>query len=111
MLNNISYQTNSFLAKTLKNKTLKKLNKEKFEKMIVFLAWNNVDATNNHVERNNRLFRMIQKTSYKRRKKHTIKKPLELVLYARMLKHPLYEHHFKQRHGPLHEEIILKMAA
>ncbi len=53
--------------------------------MIVFLGWENVDRTNNHVERNNRVFRMLQKTRYKRRKTHTIEKALELELYARMV--------------------------
>ena len=51
----------------------------------------NVDCTNNHVERNNRVFRMMQKTRYKRRKSHTLEKALELDLHARMLKHPLYQ--------------------
>ncbi len=85
MVNNPLYQANSFLARALK-----KLAKDKFEKMIVFLAWENVDATNNHVERNNRVFRMMQKTRYKRRQTHTIQMALELDLYARMLKHPLF---------------------
>ena len=58
--------------------------------MITFLGWDNVERTNNHVERNNRSFRMMQKTRYKRRKKHTIEMALELDLYQRMLKHPLY---------------------
>ena len=86
MVNNPDYQTNDFLAKALK-----KLRKDKFEKMIVFLGWENVECTNNHVERNNRVFRMLQKTRYKRRKNHTIEKALELELYARMLEHPLYQ--------------------
>lgn len=70
---------------------MKKLAKDKFEKMIVFLAWENIDRTNNHVERNNRVFRMLQKTRYKRRKQHTLEKALELEIYARMLQHPLYQ--------------------
>jgi hypothetical protein len=28
-----------------------------------------------------------------------------------MLRHPLYEANFRERHGPSQEEIILKMAA
>ena len=106
MLNKAAYQANKFLARALK-----KLRKDKFEHMIVFLDWENVDCTNNHVERNNRVFRMLQKTRYKRRKDHTIKKALELDLYARMLRHPLYEANFRERHGPSQEEVILKMAA
>ncbi len=80
MVNNPKYQANVFLARALK-----KLNKDRFEKMIVFLGWDNVERTNNHVERNNRAFRMLQKTRYKRRKQHTIEKALELDLYSRML--------------------------
>ncbi len=80
MVNNAAYQANSFLAKALK-----KICKDKFDKMIVFLGWENVDRTNNHVERNNRVFRMLQKTRDKRRKVHTIAKAIGLELYARML--------------------------
>lgn len=85
MVNNLDYQAHPQLAKALK-----KLAKERFEKMIVFLGWDGVDRTNNHVERTNRAFRMLQKTRYKRRKVHTLKQALELDLYARMLRHPLY---------------------
>ncbi len=92
MVNNPVYQANSFLARALK-----KLAKDKFEKMIVFLAWENVDRTNNHVERNNRVFRMMQKTRYKRRRTHTIRMALELDLYARMRKHPLYPTFLQQK--------------
>ena len=83
MVNQASYQANAFLAKALK-----KIGKDKFDKMIVFLGWENGQRTNNHVERNNRVFRMMQKTRYKRRKTHTITKALELELYARMLSIP-----------------------
>lgn len=86
MVNNPAYQGNAFLKKALK-----KLKKEKFEKMIVFLGWEDMERTNNHVERNNRAFRMLQKTRYKRRKQHTIRKALELDLYARMMEHELYD--------------------
>ena len=85
MVNNPDYQANPFLARALK-----KLPKDKFQKMIVCLEWENVDCTNNQVERNNRAFRMLQKTRYKRRRPHTLKMALELDLYARMLNHPLY---------------------
>lgn len=95
MVNNLEYQANTFLAKALK-----KLKKESFEKMITFLEWKNVDCTNNHVERNNRCFRMMQKTRYKRRKTHTIKKMIELHLFDRMLKHFLF--HPKPDSHPLH---------
>ena len=103
MVKNLLYQANSFLARALK-----KLAKDKFEKMIVFLAWENVDATNNHVERNNRVFRMMQKTRYKRRQTHTIQMALELDLYARMLKHPLFprddeQQEIKKIHFPYRE--------
>ena len=79
--------------------------------MIVFLGWENGERTNNHVERNNRSFRMMQKTRYKRRKPHTIEKALELELYARMLEHPLYRHNFRELRLPCREKSSLKMAA
>ena len=90
---------------------MKKLRKEKFEKMIVFLGWENVECTNNHVERNNRAFRMMQKTRYKRRKDHTIKKALELELYARMLQHPLYQCKTRDVPACKKEKSSLKMVA
>jgi hypothetical protein len=86
LVNNAAYQDNHFLVRAMK-----KLAKDKFNKMIVFLAWENVDCTNNHVERNNRVFRMMQKTRYKRRKTHTLEKAVELELYARMMRHPLHQ--------------------
>lgn len=106
LLNHPDYLDNPFLARAMK-----KLAKDKFEKMIVFLAWENVDRTNNHVERNNRAFRMLQKTRYKRRKQHTIEKALELELYARMLKHPLYLQQVLVLPNILRNSAPLKMAA
>ena len=66
------------------------INKDKFDKMIVFLGWENGQRTNNHVERNNRVFRMMQKTRYKRRKPHTIAKAPGVGTLCRMMEHPLY---------------------
>jgi Transposase len=106
MVNHPLYQANAFLAKALK-----KISKDKFDKMIVFLGWENGQRTNNHVERNNRVFRMMQKTRYKRRKPHTIEKALELELYARMLAHPLYRHNIRELRIPCREKSNLKMAA
>src|SRR5215510_11141165 len=100
------YQANTFLGKALK-----KIGKDKFDKMIVFLGWENGQRTNNHVERNNRVFRMMQKTRYKRRKPHTITKALELELYARMLEHPLYPDKIRALPIRSQETTILKMAA
>ena len=79
--------------------------------MITFLRWENVERTNNHVERNNRVFRMLQKTRYKRRRTHTLEKALELDLYARMLKHPLYRQKIKNRPNALKEPSGMKRAA
>ena len=98
MANNPLYQANAFLAKALK-----KIEQDKFDKMIVFLGWEKGQRTNNHVERNNRMFRMMQKTRYKRRKPHTIEKALELELYARMLEHPLYPAQPQKITNPLPE--------
>jgi hypothetical protein len=106
MVNNPLYQANAFLAKALK-----KIGKDKFDKMIAFLEWDHGQRTNNHVERNNRVFRMMQKTRYKRRKTHTIEKALELELYARMLEHPLYRHNVRELPLLSREKSVLKMAA
>ena len=106
LVNHAPYQANAFLAKALK-----KLSKDKFNHMIVFLGWEDGERTNNHVERNNRSFRMMQKTRYKRRKTHTIEKALELELYARMLAHPLYSHNVRPLPTVSQKTAILKMAA
>jgi len=106
LVNHAPYQANAFLAQALK-----KLSKDKFNHMIVFLGWEDGERTNNHVERNNRSFRMMQKTRYKRRKTHTIEKALELELYARMLAHPLYSHNVRQLPTVFQKTTILKMAA
>lgn len=106
MVNNPLYQANAFLAKALK-----KISKDKFDKMIVFLGWENGQRTNNHVERNNRVFRMMQKTRYKRRTPHTIAKALELELYARMVEHPLSPDKIRALPVRSQETTILKMAA
>ncbi len=95
MVNNAAYQANAFLARALK-----KIRKDKFEKMIVFLGWKYVDRTSNHVERHNRVFRMMQKTRYKRRKIHTIEKAIELELYARMVAHPLWAPTLREQYRP-----------
>jgi hypothetical protein len=100
------YQTPTFLAKALK-----KISTDTFDKMIVLLGWENGQRTNNHVERNNRVFRMMQKTRYKRRKPHTIAKALELTRYARMLEHPLYPDKISALPVRSQEATILKMAA
>jgi hypothetical protein len=90
---------------------LKKISKDKFDNMIVFLGWENGERTNNHAERNNRVFRMMQKTRYKRRKVHTLEKALELELYTRMLEHPSYPHNVREVPILGQETAILHMAA
>jgi transposase-like protein len=85
MLNKPEYQNDQLLARALC-----KLRDERFEKMIVFLDHGSeAQRTSNHVERNNRCFRMMQKTRYKRRTEHNIRMAIELDLYERMLRHPL----------------------
>jgi hypothetical protein len=106
LVNQASYQANAFLAKALK-----KISTDKFANMIVFLGWENGERTNNHVERNNRVFRMMQKTRYKRRKVHTLEKALELELWARMLAHPSYPHNVREVPILGQETAILQMAA
>lgn len=106
MVNNPAYQANEFLAKALRM-----LKKENFEKMIVFMDWQEMERTNNHVERNNRVFRMLQKTRYKRRKAHTITKALELELYSRMLEHDLYQSWSKKKPIVSKDDLSAKEAA
>lgn len=91
MVHHPLYQANALLAKALK-----KIGKDKFDKMIVLLEGDHGPRTNHHVERNNRVFRMMQQTRYKRRKTHTMEKALELELYARMLAPPLYRHNVRE---------------
>ncbi len=86
LVHNPTYQNHPQLRKVLKMVRV-----EQFEKMIVHLHWKNVDSTNNHVERNNRSFRMMQKTRYKRRRTHTIEKALWLDIERRWRRHPLFK--------------------
>jgi hypothetical protein len=106
LVHHASYQANAFLAQALK-----KIRKDKFDNMIVFLGWENGERTNTHVERNNRGFRMMQKTRYKRRQVHTLEKALELELYARMLEHPSYPYNVREVPILGQEIAILPMAA
>ena len=62
----------------------------KFDKLIVFMGYTNLDRTNNHVERGNRSFRMLQKTRYRRRLRRMILLALELQVLRRWRKHSLY---------------------
>jgi len=84
MMRNQKYQNDRFLRKILQ-----RLVEDKFTRMITFLGWENVDRTNNHVERCNRSFRMSHKTRYKRRRKHTIARALWVELDWRRQRHPL----------------------
>lgn len=86
VVNNRDYQSNSHLAKALRM-----LGKEKFEKMIVFMDYANCERTNNHVERNNRAFRLMQKTRYKRRRAQTIEAAIWLDVLRRWRRHRLYD--------------------
>lgn len=70
-------------------RAIHRVRRHEFEKMIVFMAYENLDRTNNHVERGNRSFRMIQKTRYRRRRTRTIMLALELHVLRRWRKHPL----------------------
>lgn len=71
-------------------RAMRRLAIEKFEKMIVFMRYTNLDRTNNHVERGNRSFRMLQKTRYRRRHRRTIRLALELHVLRRWQEHPLH---------------------
>jgi hypothetical protein len=54
---------------------------------------------------------MLQKTRYKRRKVHTIEKAIELDLYSRMIRHPLYDERFGERSCTEQESSIWEQAA
>jgi hypothetical protein len=100
------YQAHALLAKALKQ-----LSPDKCDKMSVLLGWAKSERPNNHVERNNRVFRMMPKTRYKRRKAHTLEKALALALYARMLAHPLDQHDVRALPVLVQETAIVAMAA
>ena len=86
LVNSHEYQADPFLAKAIK-----KLGRERFEKMIVFLGRDDdAERTTNHVERNNRAFRLVQKTRYRRRRPHTIELALWLHVCRAWRRHPLY---------------------
>ena len=84
LANNNTYTDNPQLERAIR-----RLIPEKFDKMIVFMAYTNLDRTNNHVERGNRSFRMLQKTRYRRRLRRTILLALELHVLRRWRKHGL----------------------
>lgn len=97
LLKDMGYRHNPHLKKIMK--TL--LKEEKFERAIVSLKYENVDRTNNHVERTNRDFRMLQKTRYKRRTIQTIENALKLDWLSFMKKHPLYLFWKRKKAPPL----------
>jgi Transposase len=70
---------------------LGRLKDNKFEKMITFLNYENLDSTTNHVERTNRWFRKRQKTHYRNRTERTIRNMLkaDLLGKARNSDHPV----------------------
>ncbi len=79
-----------FRAEPLLAPVLRRLeDTESFEKLIVSLGWHHAPRTNNHVERKNRAFRLVQKTRYKRRSPHMIKRAYWLHLAREWLRHPL----------------------
>lgn len=86
LVNDPSFQDDANLKKVLRM-----IPKDKFEKMLTFLGWEDGERTSNHVERNNRTFRMMQKTRYKRRRRHTITRALWLSIVLRWKRHPLYD--------------------
>lgn len=62
---------------------LKRLPDKKFEKMVTFLDYEDLDSTTNHVERTNRWFRKRQKTHYRNRTERTIRNMLKADLLGR----------------------------
>ncbi len=53
---------------------------EKFKKLTLFLEFENLDRTSNHVERDNRRFRKRQKCHYRLREFETIRNALNMKL-------------------------------
>src|SRR5437762_5928477 len=79
-----------FLREPLLAKVLKRLRDDDvFGKLLVSLSWHHVPRTSNHVERKNRAFRLVQKTRYKRRRPHMIKRAYWLHLLRAWERHPL----------------------
>ena len=79
MITNPDYADNSYLRSALA-----RLGKGKFEKMITFLDYSNLECTTNNVERTNRWFRKRQKTHYRNRKERTIRNMLKADLSGRI---------------------------
>jgi len=75
MLANSEYKANDYLRTALA-----RLGKGKFEKMITFLDYENLECTTNNVERTNRWFRKRQKTHYRIRTERTIRNMLKADL-------------------------------
>jgi hypothetical protein len=55
---------------------------ERFQKLVLFLNYENLDRTSNHVERDNRRFRKRQKAHYRLRLRETISNALNLKVQA-----------------------------
>jgi hypothetical protein len=79
MITHPDYAGNSYLQSALA-----RLGKGKFEKMITFLDYANLECTTNNVERTNRWFRKRQKTHYRNRKERTIRNMLKVDLAVRI---------------------------
>jgi len=84
-----------FASEAHLSRVIAMLSSEKFEKMIVFLSHPHAERTNNHVERNNRAFRLVQKTRYRRRRTHTIELALWLHIACHWHRHQKYKHAIK----------------
>jgi len=74
MLENDSYKANPHLAKALE----KLRDEDHFLKMMTYTEFENLNRTNNHVERCNRWVRKKQKSHYRLRRKSTIANALAL---------------------------------
>jgi transposase-like protein len=85
LLKNRRFRKEPLLAKALKRLR----DDEVFGKLVVSLSWHHVPRTSNHVERKNRAFRLVQKTRYKRRLPHMIKRAYWLHLARAWERHPL----------------------
>jgi hypothetical protein len=76
-------------------RALKRLQPDKFDKMIIYMEYENLNATNNDAERAARNFRRLQNSHYRLRKKYTIENMLKHELMRQKATHKKAEQHLK----------------
>ena len=79
------------------NNALKRLQQDKFDNMITFMDYENLNATNNDAERAARNFRRLQNSHYRLRKNYTIENMLKHELIRQKVNHNKTEQHLKPK--------------